>query len=192
MNYGKGQEIGHFVLQSECQWAASAEIFIVNKFLWPMAKVMACHVKGFLNDIHGCTGVTCTVVGVLSVCQLMTSHIVNVHIQWSDDPMKLSTSKYSCSIELQIDKILMSLVNLYQLYIWRFSHGWCTHAKGSYYCSQDFLTAVRTSLHFVRMLFSLLFTMLFSSLTQPMDCEHQVEFQHQNVLFKSISIRSNQ
>ena len=38
----------------------SAEIFIVNKFLWPMAKVMVCHVKGFLNNIHGCTGVTCT------------------------------------------------------------------------------------------------------------------------------------
>ena len=32
------------------------------------------------------------------------------------------------------------------------------------------------------------------SLTQPTDCEHQAcaEFQQQNVLFKSISIRSNQ
>ena len=43
---------------------------------------MVCHVKGFqlLNNIHSCIGVTCTVVGVLSLCQLMTSHIVKVTI----------------------------------------------------------------------------------------------------------------
>ena len=68
------------------------------------------------------------------------------------------------------------------------------HMQGAAIIVLNFLTAVCTSLHFVRMLFSLLFIMLFSSLTQHKDCEHQTcaEFQQQNVLFKSISIRSNQ
>ena len=84
---------------SECQWATSAEIL----------KTILRHVKGFelLNNIHNCTGVTHTVVGVLSVCQLMTSHIVKVHRVWSDDPM-LCTLTWSmkipsCVLLIQID-----------------------------------------------------------------------------------------
>ena len=110
---------------SECQWATSAEIL----------KTILRHVKGFelLNNIHNCTGVTHTVVGVLSVCQLMTSHIVKVHRVWSDDPMlctltwSMKIGHESICINNTHDGLLIT-----------------DAAVGSYYCSQR-LTAVQNS-----------------------------------------------
>ena len=61
---------------------------------------------------------------------------------------------------------------------------------------KSFLTAVIHLMALVRRLFSLLFIMLLSSLTQHKDCEHQhssgscTELQQQNVFFKSIAVTS--